>query len=195
MKKRYHNPKDRTTIKQYKELIAEKREEWNRRISELDELKISAPLQKEIDKINSLKVNSRSRKADYKRLNRELQYALEWDLDTPEGQRQLDKKEKKAFESFNKHRKEGGYDEIPYEEWRDMVENFGSAGKAVLEQFYATRGYGSGDVVRVYRDAVEQGKNTNISKAMRDVIRESRGKGLTPTGMLDALRDKLGLNS
>ena len=176
-------------------MIAQEQEKWNERILGLDESDISIPLQKEISKIQSLKTNSRSRKADYKRLHRELQYALQWDLDTPEGQRQLDLKERKAFETFNKHQRAGGYEELAYDEWRDMVENFGSAGKSVLEQFYATRGYGSGDVVRVYREASEQGKNTNISKAMRDVIRESKGKGMTPTGMLDALRNKLGLNS
>lgn len=203
MKNKKKSPKDRTAIKQYKELIAEKQEEWNSRIANLDESSISIPLKKEIEKINFYKTNSRSRKADYKRLYRELNYALQWDLDTPEGQRQLDLKEKKAFETFNKHQRASGHEEMSYDEWRDMVENFGSAGKSILEQFYPTRGYGSGDVVRVYREAKEKAKEkangndrpVNIQKAMQDVLKKSKGLGLTPQKILDMLRDELGLNS
>lgn len=203
MKKRGHNPKNKITIKQYKEMIAEKQAEWDKRISELNENDISIPLKKEIEKIDFYKTNSRSRKADYKRLYRELNYALQWDLDTPEGQRQLDLKEKKAFETFNDHQITSGHEEMSYDEWRDMVENFGSAGKSILEQFYPTRGYGSGDVVRVYREAKAKekaktdgnDKPVNIQKAMQDVLRKAKGLGKTPQQILDMLRDELGLNS
>lgn len=203
MKNKRKSLEDRTTIKQYKELIAERQEEWNSRIANLDESNISIPLKKEIEKIDFYKTNSKSRKADYKRLYRELNYALQWDLDTPEGQRQLDLKEKKAFETFNEHQRASGHEEMSYDEWRDMVENFGSAGKSILEQFYPTRGYGSGDVVRVYREAKEKAKEkadgndkpVNIQRAMRDVLKKSKGLGLTPQKILDMLRDELGLNS
>ena len=193
-KRKVGRPKDKVTIKEYKQKIAEKQSEWSERIERLDSNFMSEPLRKEIEKLKTLKPTSKSRKADYKRYYRELDYALQWDLDTPEGQRQLDLKEQKAFQSFKEN-----FGDIAYDDWREMVENFGSAGRAVMEQFYKGGQGGNGDIQRVYRDAMEQGKSTNVAKAMREVLKESRrddfGYQKTPTGMLDALRDKIGLQS
>lgn len=188
-------PKNIKTVKSLKEDITALEGELWERIAEADYEKLPESFRKEVDILKSLRPKSRSLKIEYQRYQRELEYALQWDISTPEGRRQMDEKERKAYRTFQKRFGE----DISYDEWRDMVENFGSAGQAVMEQFYRGGQGGSGDVMRIFKEAKEQGITKNVGKAMQQVLRASRREDFayakTPTGLLDALRDKIGLRS
>lgn len=187
------------TIKMYKENIETLESQLNERINSVDFDVLPKSFKNELQNIQRLRPKSRSVKADYKRYERELEYALQWDIATEEGRRQLDKKEQKAFDTFKNR-----FDlDVTYQEWRDLVETFGAIGSATMEQFYrgGANGRGSGDLVRVYKDAKEIGKDpADMLKAIRKVKRASKTDafkmkyGATTQGLIDALRDELELN-
>lgn len=195
--------KIKKTVKQYKESINALESVLYERIAGTDIDNLPATFKTELDKIRELKPKSRSLKADYKRYERELSYALQWDISTEEGQRQLEKKENEAYKSFKDRffDKDLGED-ISYQEWRDLVETFGALGSATLEQFYTSgaSGRGTGELVRVYKDAKAKGGAVDMLNAIRKVkayskTTEFKAKyGNTTTGMLDALRDELNAN-
>lgn len=184
------------TIRAHKEKIKELEAQLNERLGEIDTANLPPDFRKELDELSRMKPKSRGLKIDFARYERELEYALQWDMFTPYGRRQVEERERKAFDTF---KRKSGISDLDYDEWRNLVESFGSAGKSVMEQFYRGGQGGNGDIVRVYKDAKEQGKDTNIGRAMQKVLRDSRKEGFkykkTPTGLLDALRDELGLDS
>lgn len=186
--------KGKPTIKEYKESIAGLEAELNERISSVDLEKVSDLFTKELSIIAKLKPTSRGEKIEYERYKMELEYALSWDIESADGQRQMKERERKAYETFKAR-----FGEISYDEWRDMADTFGSAGQSVMEQFYRGGQGGNGDIVRVFKDAKEAGITKNIGSAMQKVLRASKRDDFpyrkTPTGLLDALRDEIGLNS
>lgn len=191
--------KPRVTINMYKEKIASLESELNERINKQDYNSLPATFRSEMETLRELRPKSRSVKDEYKRYQRELEYALQWDIDTEEGRRQLEKKEQEAFDTF----KDRFTFDIPYQEWRDLVETFGAIGTATMEQFYrgGANGRGSGDLVRVYKDAREKKKKpADMLKAIRKVKSKSKTDafkmkyGATTQALIDALRDELKLN-
>jgi len=191
------------SIKMYKESIDVLEAQLNERLGSIDLENASATFRKELATIQRLKPKSSSVKADYKRYERELEYALQWDITSEAGMRQLEKKEQDAFRTFKARFGEGGFDDMSYQEWRSLVETFGAVGSATMEQFYrgGANGRGSGDLVRVYKDARERGKDAkDMLDAIRKVKRASKTDyfkmkyGYTSTALIDALRDELELN-
>lgn len=214
--------KNTKTVKSLKEDITALEGELWERIAEADYEKLPESFRKEVDILKSLRPKSRSLKIEYQRYQRELEYALQWDIDTPEGRRQMDEKERNAYQTFQKRFKKHFEEDISYDDWRDLVENFGSAGQAVMEQFYRGGQGGNFDIVRIAREAEQEAekkaiekaqeeslrtgkevlpviKKPNVGKAMQQVLRASKRDDFpyqkTPTGLLDALRDKIGLRS
>lgn len=119
---------------------------------------------------------------------RELHSFLQWDISTPEGQRQWEAREKKEWETFNKNFSEYG---LTKNEWRDLVEVFGAVGESVLNQFGSGQGSNaSGSVVREFKNASQSGR-ANLVKEMREVLKENEGTGATEEDNLDLLRQKL----
>ena len=119
---------------------------------------------------------------------RELHSFLQWDISTPEGQRQWEAREKKEWETFNKNFSEYG---LTKNEWRDLVEVFGAVGESILNQFGSGQGSNaSGSIVREFKNASQSGR-TNLVKEMREVLKENEGTGATEEDNLDLLRQKL----
>lgn len=119
---------------------------------------------------------------------RELHSFLQWDISTPEGQRQWEAREKKEWETFNKNFSEYG---LTKNEWRDLVEVFGAVGESILNQFGSGQGSNaSGSVVREFKNASQSGR-ANLVKEMREVLKENKGTGATEEDNLDLLRHKL----
>ena len=119
---------------------------------------------------------------------RELHSFLQWDISTPEGQRQWEAREKKEWETFNKNFSEYG---LTKNEWRDLVEVFGAVGESILNQFGSGQGSNaSGSIVREFKNASQSGR-TNLVKEMREVLKENKGTGATEEDNLDLLRQKL----
>lgn len=119
---------------------------------------------------------------------RELHSFLQWDISTPEGQRQWEARETKEWESFSKNFSEYG---LSKEEWRDLVEVFGAVGESVLNQFGSGQGSNaSGSIVREFKNASQSGR-ANLVKEMGEVIKENKGTGATEEDNLDLLRQKL----
>lgn len=119
---------------------------------------------------------------------RELHSFLQWDISTPEGQRQWEARETKEWQTFSKNFSEYG---LSKNEWRDLVEVFGAVGESVLNQFGSGQGnMASGSVVREFKNASISGR-ANLVKEMRAVLKENEGKGKTDEDNLTLLREKL----
>lgn len=110
---------------------------------------------------------------------RELKYFEQWDIYTEEGQRSLEARERKAWESFYKDNP--GF---TYQEWRNLVETFGSISESVLQQF------GSTNIVEAYKDA-ENGKKINLLKYITNISRDKSMQGTTQEQKIDRLRELL----
>ena len=113
---------------------------------------------------------------------RELQYFEQWDIYTEEGQRSLEAREQKAWESFYKDNPE-----FTYQEWRNLVETFGSISESVLQQF------GSTNIVEAYKDA-ENGKKINLLKYITNISKDKSMQGTTQEQKIDRLRELLSDN-
>lgn len=187
------------TIKELQEIIKEKESRYYSRIAATDLDNVPNNFIEEMKRIDKLRPKSRSTKADYERYNRELQYALEWDVESPEGQRIAEEKEMDAFNSFNRNYSELLGEELSYQDWRDLVESFGTASESLREKFYKG-GQGDGSLVAIYREVKMNTKGDKspaslLVNAMNKINRKSKGMGWTPEDMIDELRNELKLDS
>ena len=122
---------------------------------------------------------------------RELSSFLRWDIESEEGLRQLEAREKTEWESFEKHHPDMGW---TYEEWRKLVEVTGALGHDIVNKF-GSETIASDFIKRIQPNA--DGTPSSIDgdkylRAMMDTIKESEGAGLTQTKLMDLLRGKLG---
>ena len=122
---------------------------------------------------------------------RELSSFLRWDVESEEGLRQLEAREKTEWESFEKHHPDMGW---TYEEWRKLVEVTGALGHDIVNKF------GSETIASDFLKKIQPNEDGTPSKidgdkylrAMLDAIEESEGEGMTQTELMDLLRGKLG---
>lgn len=117
---------------------------------------------------------------------RELSSFLRWDIESEEGLRQLEAREKAEWESFEKNHQ--GWS---YEEWRKFVEVSGALGSDIINKF-GSETIASDFLKRIRTNDVELTDGDKYIKAMMDSIKESEGKGLSQTELVDLLRNKLG---
>ena len=118
---------------------------------------------------------------------RELSSFLRWDIESEEGLRQLESREKTEWETFE--RNHPGWS---YEDWRKFVEVSGALGSDIINKF-GSETIASDFLKRIRtNDAVESTDGDKYIKAMMDAIKESDGAGLSQTQLVDLLRDKLG---
>ena len=120
---------------------------------------------------------------------RELSSFLRWDIESEEGLRQLEAREKTEWETFE--RNHPGWE---YEDWRKFVEVSGALGSDIINKF-GSETIASDFIKRIQPN--DDGTPSNIDgetylRAMLDTIKESEGKGLSQTKLVDLLRDKLG---
>ena len=127
------------------------------------------------------------RKAELILQARELSSFLRWDIESEEGLRQLEAREKTEWESFEKN-----HPGWTYEDWRKFVEVSGALGSDIINKFGSETI--ASDFLKIIRtdDAVESTDGDKYIKAMMDAIKESEGAGLSQTELVDLLRDKLG---
>ena len=117
---------------------------------------------------------------------RELSSFLRWDIESEEGLRQLEAREKSEWESFEKN-----HPGWTYEDWRKFVEVSGALGSDIINKF-GSETIASDFLKRIRNNDVESTDGDKYIKAMMDAIKESDGAGLSQTELVDLLRDKLG---
>ena len=117
---------------------------------------------------------------------RELSSFLRWDIESEEGLRQLEAREKTEWESFEKN-----HPGWAYEDWRKFVEVSGALGSDIINKF-GSETIASDFLKRIRTNDVESTDGDKYIKAMMDAIKESEGAGLSQTELVDLLRDKLG---
>ena len=119
---------------------------------------------------------------------RELSSFLRWDIESEEGLRQLESREKKEWETF-----EQNHPGWSYEDWRKFVEVSGAIGSDIINKF------GSETIASDFLKRIQPNDDGTPSeidgdkylRAMMDAIKESEGKGLSQTELVDLLRKKL----
>ena len=118
---------------------------------------------------------------------RELSSFLRWDIESEEGLRQLEAREKMEWESFEKN-----HPGWTYEDWRKFVEVSGALGSDIINKF-GSETIASDFLKRIRTDDAGQSMDGDkYIKAMMDAIKESEGAGLSQTQLVDLFRDKLG---
>ena len=117
---------------------------------------------------------------------RELSSFLRWDIESEEGLRQLEAREKTEWESFEKN-----HPGWMYEDWRKFVEVSGALGSDIINKF-GSETIASDFLKRIRTNDIESTDGDKYIKAMMDAIKESEGAGLSQTELVDLLRDKLG---
>ena len=117
---------------------------------------------------------------------RELSSFLRWDIESEEGLRQLEAREKTEWESFEKN-----HPGWTYEDWRKFVEVSGALGSDIINKF-GSETIASDFLKRIRTNDIESTDGDKYIKAMMDAIKESEGAGLSQTELVDLLRDKLG---
>ena len=118
---------------------------------------------------------------------RELSSFLRWDIESEEGLRQLESREKTEWETFE--RNHPGWS---YEDWRKFVEVSGALGSDIINKF-GSETIASDFLKRIRTDDAGQSMDGDkYIKAMMDAIKESEGAGLSQTQLVDLFRDKLG---
>lgn len=184
-------PIKKMTVKELQAEIRSKTHIVNERLKQFyNEGNSSTMVQSEVKKLLGLAGKSRSskqiglgfsgkNKTQLVRQLRELQYFEQWDIYSEEGQRSLELKERKAWESFYKDNPE-----YTYQEWRDLVETFGSLNDSMLQQF------GSTNIVEAYKDAT-QGEKVNLLKYIKEISKDDRMSGTTQEQKIDILREML----
>ena len=126
------------------------------------------------------------RKAELILQARELSSFLRWDIESEEGLRQLEAREKTEWESFEKN-----HPEWSYEEWRKFVEVSGALGSDIINKF-GSETIASDFLKRTRTNNAESTDGDKYIKAMMDAIKESEGAGLSQTELVDLFRNKLG---
>ena len=126
------------------------------------------------------------KKTELVRQARELSSFLRWDIESEEGLRQLEAREKTEWESFEKN-----HPGWTYEDWRKFVEVSGALGSDIINKF-GSETIASDFLKRIRTNDVELTDGDKYIKAMMDSIKESEGAGLSQTELVDLLRDKLG---
>lgn len=116
---------------------------------------------------------------------RELSSFLRWDIESEEGLRQLESREKTEWETFE--RNHPGWS---YEDWRKFVEVSGALGSDIINKF-GSETIASDFLKRIRTNDVESTDGDKYIKTMMDAIKESEGKGLSQTELVDLLRKKL----
>lgn len=145
--------------------------------------------------LHDINFNSRARKAELLNYKQEAVYFLEWDEQSSVGVSRAAEKERKAYESFRLN-----VVDMSYTDWRHLVNIFGALGADALEYFGYGEGKGaSGSISEAYMEAKKEGKQGDFLHALQNVIKKSKREDFTyhktPSGLLEALWDELGVTS
>ena len=71
-----------------------------------------------------------------------------------------------------------------YQEWRDLVELFGST-----ENFIESFGYEN--LKELHKEATEGGKKVNFASKMRQIMKQSKGASFSQEDIIDMLRSEV----
>ena len=117
-------------------------------------------------------------KESYIRQLRELEYAEPMITDN-DGVIFLEEKYQNAMKTFLS--KKGNQNKTE-EDWRDMVETFGTVGKEIVDQF------GSNQIAELFKDKT---RSVDMVQMMLDVIDESKGQAWTKRDLKSKLKQKI----
>ena len=133
------------------------------------------------DDINKAVLGFRGKtKAELQSQARELEYFNQWK--GTETKEVRDKTNLAKYQTFVTNNPE--FSDYSYQEWRDLVEVFGST-----ENFIDSFGYEN--LKELHKESVNNGKKINLAGAMRDIMKSSKGAQFTQEDVIDLLRSEI----
>ena len=178
------------TIKELKAQIRYKTNQVNIALYDKPELHDKFAVQQTIKKLQATGAKGRNGnvvglgftkdrdKESYIRQLRELEYAEPLVSDY-EGVAFMEEKFTKAMNTFLSKKGNKGKTE---EDWRDMVETFGTLGKEIVDQF------GSNQVAELFKSST---RNVDMVQLMLDTLDEAQGKGWNKRELKSRLKKKI----
>ena len=178
------------TIKELKAQIRYKTNQVNIALYDKPELHDKFAVQQTVKKLQAIGAKGRNGnivglgftkgrdKESYIRQLRELEYA-EPLISDYEGVAFMEEKFTKAMNTFLSKKGNQGKTE---EDWRDMVETFGTLGKEIVDQF------GSNQVAELFKSST---RNVDMVQLMLDTLDEAEGKGWNKRELKSRLKKKI----
>ena len=178
------------TIKELKAQIRYKTNQVNIALYDKPELHDKFAVQQTVKKLQAIGAKGRNGnivglgftkgrdKESYIRQLRELEYA-EPLISDYEGVAFMEEKFTKAMNTFLSKKGNQGKTE---EDWRDMVETFGTLGKEIVDQF------GSNQVAELFKSST---RNVDMVQLMLDTLDEAEGKGWNKRELKSKLKKKI----
>lgn len=179
------------TVSELKKFIRKETKKANTRLNRiLKKKKVSKAVKEEVDYLKTKGIIGKRNKAilgfrgktksELQSQARELEYFNQWrGTETKEVR---DKTNLAKYQTFTTNNPEfSGYS---YQEWRDLVEVFGST-----ENFIESFGYEN--LKELHKESVNSGRKVNLAGAMRSIMKQSKGSQLTQEDVIDMLRSEI----
>lgn len=180
-------------VKELKQFISKETKKANtilRRVAK--KKKVKAAVQEEINILKRKGIIGKSGKAikgfrgkkkeELRAQARELEYFTQWK--GTETQEVRDEVNYAKYKSFIENVNNSDFKNYSYQEWRDMVETFGSTA-SIIDSFYYE------NIKELHKEVTAGSKNVNLAAAMREVLRANKGAGLSKEDAIDLLRKEL----
>lgn len=179
------------TVKELKKYIRKETKKANTRLNRIfKKKKISRAVEEEVGYLKTKGIIGKRNKAvlgfggktkaELQSQARELEYFNQWKgTETKEVRDSTNLSKYKSFVNNNPD-----FADYSYQEWRDLVEVFGST-----ENFVSSFGYEN--LKELHKETVNNGKRVDMAKAMRDIMKHSKGAQLSQEDVVDMLRSSL----
>lgn len=179
------------TIKELKKYIRKETKKANTRLNRISKKnKVSRAVQEEVEYLKTKGIVGKRGKAilgfrgktksELQSQARELEYFNQWK--GTETREVRDRTNLSKYESFIHNNPE--FSSYSYQEWRDLVEVFGST-----ENFIDSFGYEN--LKELHKESVNKGRKVNLAGAMREIMKNSKGSQMTQEDVVDMLRSAL----
>lgn len=179
------------TVKELKKFIRKETKKANTRLRRIfNKKKISRAVSEEVEYLKTKGIIGKRNKAilgfgsktksELQSQARELEYFNQWK--GTETKEVRDKTNLAKYQSFVTNNKE--FSDYSYQEWRDLVELFGST-----ENFIESFGYEN--LKELHKEATEEGKKVNFASKMRNIMKQSKGASFSQEDIIDMLRSEV----
>lgn len=179
------------TVKELKKFIRKETKKANTRLRRIfNKKKISRAVSEEVEYLKTKGIIGKRNKAilgfggktksELQSQARELEYFNQWK--GTETKEVRDKTNLAKYQSFVTNNKE--FSDYSYQEWRDLVELFGST-----ENFIESFGYEN--LKELHKEATEEGRKVNFASKMRNIMKQSKGASFSQEDIIDMLRSEV----
>lgn len=194
MPKKPQKPIGEMTTRELKKFIKQQVKKANTKLKNLAKKKrgLKKAVQEEIDYLKRLGIiNKRgkavtgyrtARKTELQKKARELEYFNQWKgTETKAVAKQEDLKK---YESFINNPNNSEFKNYSYQDWKDLVNVFGSMEDKLKEFEYE-------DMKRLHIEATQKGTKMDLMSAMGEAQKKSGGTGLSTEDLTDLVRSEL----